>query len=107
ADVATAQARTSLNQRATPRDRLRTPGESQRIGSPAMETQPDTEPSRTRVALIFGGRSEEHAISCATAASVMRAIDRDRYDVVPIGITRDGHWVQVADDPAPLEISQG
>lgn len=72
-----------------------------------METQPDTEPSRTRVALIFGGRSEEHAISCATAASVLRAIDRDRYDVVPIGITRDGHWVQVADDPAPLEISQG
>src|SRR5690606_31498233 len=72
-----------------------------------METQPDTESNRTRVALIFGGRSEEHAISCATAASVMRSIDRERYDVVPIGITRDGHWVQVADDPALLEISEG
>lgn len=62
---------------------------------------------RVRVALVFGGRSEEHAISCATAASVMRAIDRDRYEVVPVGITREGYWVQVADEPAALEISDG
>ena len=74
-----------------------------------MDTQPAPPPGprRTTVALVFGGRSEEHAISCATAASVLRAIDRDRYDVVPIGITRDGRWVQVADDPAPLEITEG
>lgn len=74
-----------------------------------MDTQPAPKPStrRTTVALVFGGRSPEHAISCATAASVLRAIDRDRYDVLPIGITREGRWVQVADDPAPLEISEG
>ncbi|MCK0111324.1 D-alanine--D-alanine ligase [Ornithinimicrobium sp. F0845] len=74
-----------------------------------MDTHDAPQPSsrRTTVALVFGGRSEEHAISCATAASVLRAIDRDRYDVVPIGITRDGRWVQVADDPAPLEITEG
>lgn len=49
--------------------------------------------SRIRVAVVFGGRSSEHAISCVTAGAVMAAIDRDRYDVVPIGIARDGRWV--------------
>jgi D-alanine--D-alanine ligase len=48
---------------------------------------------RIRVAVVFGGRSSEHAISCVTAGSVMAAIDRDRYDVVPVGIARDGRWV--------------
>jgi D-alanine-D-alanine ligase len=45
-----------------------------------------------RVALLFGGRSSEHSISCATAGGVLGAIDRTRYEVVPIGITRDGAW---------------
>ncbi len=48
---------------------------------------------RIRVAVIFGGRSSEHGISCLTAAGVMRVIDRTRYDVVPIGITAAGVWV--------------
>ncbi|MFK5583630.1 MULTISPECIES: D-alanine--D-alanine ligase family protein [unclassified Serinicoccus] len=73
--------------------------------SPRTGTPPATD--RTRVALVFGGRSDEHAISCATAASVLRAIDRDRYDVVPVGITREGHWVLVEDDPAALDIRDG
>ena len=51
-----------------------------------------------RVAVVFGGRSSEHAISCVTAGSVLAALDRDRYDVVPVGITRDGRWVLAADD---------
>jgi D-alanine-D-alanine ligase len=62
---------------------------------------------RVRVAVVFGGRSSEHAVSCSTAASVLRALDRDRYDVVPIGIARDGRWVLVADDPGPLELRPG
>ena len=45
-----------------------------------------------RVALLFGGRSSEHAISCATAGGVLGAIDSERYEVIPIGITRDGAW---------------
>lgn len=56
------------------------------------------------MAVVFGGRSGEHTISCATAAGVLRAIDRERYDVVPVGITRSGKWVRVADDPAALEL---
>lgn len=53
-----------------------------------------------RVALLFGGRSSEHSISCATAAGVLSAIDRDRFEVVPIGITRAGAWTLQPDDPA-------
>ena len=67
-------------------------------------TQP---PDRIRVALVFGGSSSEHAVSCATAASVLEALDRSRYDVVPVGIARDGHWVLAADDPEPLRLSAG
>ena len=54
---------------------------------------------RTRVAVVFGGRSAEHAISCVTAGSVLKALDRERYDVIPIGIAPDGRWVLEADDP--------
>jgi D-alanine-D-alanine ligase len=48
---------------------------------------------RIRVAVIFGGRSSEHAISCVTAGSVLAALDPERYDVVPIGITTEGRWI--------------
>jgi D-alanine-D-alanine ligase len=53
--------------------------------------------------VIFGGRSTEHSISCVSAGSVLRAVDREKYDVVPIGIAPDGRWVLAADDPAALE----
>jgi D-alanine-D-alanine ligase len=60
--------------------------------------------NRPRVAVLFGGRSTEHAISCVSAGSVLAAIDRDAYDVVPIGISADGRWVLAPDDPAALTI---
>ena len=56
------------------------------------------EARRPRVAVVFGGRSPEHAVSCITAAGVVEAIDPERYDVVPIGITRAGRWVVGAAD---------
>jgi D-alanine-D-alanine ligase len=59
------------------------------------------------VAVVFGGRSSEHAISCVSAGSVLRALDRSRYDVVPIGLTPDGRWVLERDDPDRLQISEG
>jgi D-alanine-D-alanine ligase len=72
-----------------------------------MTTEQPGAPRKTRVALVFGGRSSEHAVSCSTAAGVMRAIDRDAYDVIPIGIARDGHWVLTDGDPAHLELTAG
>ena len=45
---------------------------------------------KVRVAVVFGGRSTEHAISCVSAGSVMAALDPERYEVVPVGIAKDG-----------------
>jgi len=59
--------------------------------------------SKKRVALIYGGVSGEHSVSCLTAASVMRAMDPQKYEILPIGIRRDGTWVPGVKDPALLE----
>ena len=61
---------------------------------------------KVRVAVVFGGRSAEHAISCVSAGSVIAALDPDRYDVVRVGITPDGGWV-LADDDQSLAIRDG
>ncbi|MFJ6002526.1 D-alanine--D-alanine ligase family protein [Arthrobacter sp. NPDC092385] len=55
---------------------------------------------KPRVLVLFGGRSSEHAVSCVTAAGVLEAIDRTRYDVVPVGITKSGQWSLVSADPS-------
>ncbi len=60
---------------------------------------------KPRVAVVFGGRSAEHAVSCSTAASVLAAIDRDAYDVVPIGISTEGKWVLESGDPERLALT--
>lgn len=61
----------------------------------------------TTVALLFGGRSGEHGISCVTAGGILGAIDRERYDVVAIGISRSGRLVHVSDDPADWTLTGG
>jgi D-alanine-D-alanine ligase len=48
---------------------------------------------RVRVGILFGGRSGEHEVSLASAASVIRGLDPDKYEAVPIGITKEGHWL--------------
>lgn len=62
---------------------------------------------RPRVMVLFGGRSGEHAISCATAGGVLRALDRDRYDVLAVGITPTGRWVLADEDPDRWAITPG
>ncbi|MET9620405.1 MULTISPECIES: D-alanine--D-alanine ligase family protein [unclassified Streptomyces] len=62
-------------------------------------------PRKPRVAVVFGGRSSEHAISVVTAGAVLRAIDRTKYDVLPIGITTDGRWALTADAPERMAIA--
>ncbi|MBD0292698.1 MAG: D-alanine--D-alanine ligase [Jiangellaceae bacterium] len=66
-----------------------------------------TQPRRIRVAVVFGGRSSEHAVSCVTAGSVLQVIDPERYQVVPIGITVKGRWVLGPSDPLRLAITGG
>jgi D-alanine-D-alanine ligase len=54
---------------------------------------------------VFGGRSTEHAISCVSAGSILSALDPDQYEVVPVGITREGRWVLAGGDPAQFAIA--
>ncbi len=69
-----------------------------------LPQSPEQPPRKPRVAVVFGGRSSEHGISMVTAGAVLRAIDRTKYDVLPIGITRDGRWVLTADEPERMTI---
>ncbi|MEQ4719139.1 D-alanine--D-alanine ligase family protein [Nonomuraea sp. B19D2] len=54
--------------------------------------------SKPRVAVVFGGRNSEHAVSLMGAGSVLDAIDRSKYEVIPVGIAQDGRWVLAASD---------
>ena len=49
--------------------------------------------AKLRVGILFGGRSGEHEVSLLSAASVLKAIDPTKYDVVPIGISKEGRWL--------------
>jgi D-alanine-D-alanine ligase len=59
--------------------------------------------ARTRLAILYGGRSAEHQVSVVSARSVMEALDPDRFEVVPIAITREGAWL--LPDRSPLELA--
>lgn len=69
-----------------------------------MSTDPSRKP---RVAVVFGGRSSEHSISCVSAGSVIAALDPAQYEVIPIGITHDGRWVLESADPERLALGPG
>ena len=63
--------------------------------------------SRTRVLVLFGGRSSEHSISVVSAGSVISAIDTDRFEVLPVGITPEGAWVAHHGRPERMVIEDG
>jgi D-alanine-D-alanine ligase len=72
---------------------------------------------KQRIGILFGGRSGEHEVSLLSAASILKAIDKKKYDIVPIGITKQGHWLgsdeaqalltRSASQPGPLELRAG
>lgn len=70
-----------------------------------LPQNPEQPLRKPRVAVVFGGRSSEHGISVVTAGAVLRAIDRTKYDVLPIGITQDGRWALTADEPDRMAIT--
>jgi D-alanine-D-alanine ligase len=61
---------------------------------------------RVRVGVLFGGRSGEHEVSLASAESILRYIDQSKYEIVPIGITREGRWLASGDPLAALKSGQ-
>jgi D-alanine-D-alanine ligase len=60
---------------------------------------------RIRVAVVYGGRSNEHGVSVVSAGSVMSALDSEKYEVIPVGITRHGGWVLTEVDPEKLQVT--
>jgi len=60
--------------------------------------------NRIRVAVVFGGRSNEHAVSCVSAGAVLRNLDPVRYEAVPVGITGEGSWMLADGDVQSLAI---
>jgi D-alanine-D-alanine ligase len=67
----------------------------------------DTAKRKLRLALVFGGRSAEHVVSVSSARSVMEALDPERFEVVPIGITRQGAWILPRTSPLELTAPEG
>ena len=60
---------------------------------------------RIRVAVIYGGRSSEHSVSCVSAGAVMAHLDTNKYEVIPVGISLDGAWMVGESDPEKLTIA--
>ena len=63
--------------------------------------------TKPTVAIVFGGRSSEHSVSCATAAGVLEAIDRDHWNVIAVGVTEQGRWVPASTDPQDWQFREG
>ncbi|MDO1584663.1 D-alanine--D-alanine ligase family protein [Rhizobium oryzicola] len=63
--------------------------------------------NKLKIGVLFGGQSAEHDVSIMSATNVMKAMDRGRYDVLPIGVDRDGCWWLGADDGEPLQPGRG
>ena len=55
--------------------------------------------AKQRIMVLYGGRADEHSISCISTAGVLKAIDSERFDVVPVGITKAGKWIVDGEDP--------
>ena len=78
-----------------------------RVGRVDSSAQPPEGGRKPRVAVVFGGRSSEHSISCISAGSVIAALDPEKYDVVPVGIAADGRWVLESAEPGHLVLGPG
>ncbi|NEG97108.1 D-alanine--D-alanine ligase [Bifidobacterium sp. SMB2] len=63
--------------------------------------------SKKRIVVLYGGRADEHPISCISAASVLNAIDTDRFEPIPVGITKDGKWIVNGEDPRGWNLDSG
>ena len=63
--------------------------------------------AKKRIMVLYGGRADEHSISCISTAGVLNAIDTERFDVVPVGITKTGQWIVGGEDPRSWSLNDG
>lgn len=59
--------------------------------------------AKKRIVVMYGGKADEHSISCISAASALRALDTDKFEAIPVGITKDGKWIVNGENPARME----
>lgn len=62
---------------------------------------------KQRVVVLYGGRADEHSISCISTAGVLKAMDTERFEPIPVGITKAGEWVMGGTDPRDFDMSDG
>lgn len=60
-----------------------------------------------RIVVMYGGKADEHPISCISTASVLKALDTDRFEAIPVGITKAGEWIVDGEDPRGWDLSAG
>lgn len=63
--------------------------------------------AKKRIVVMYGGKADEHSISCISAASALRALDTDKFEVIPVGITKDGKWIVNGENPLGWSLDEG
>ncbi|MBW3092350.1 D-alanine--D-alanine ligase [Bifidobacterium sp. 82T10] len=63
--------------------------------------------AKTRIVVMYGGKADEHSISCISAAGVLRAFDEERFEPIPVGITKKGQWIVGGEDPRGWNMAEG
>ncbi|MCH9276901.1 D-alanine--D-alanine ligase [Bifidobacterium amazonense] len=63
--------------------------------------------AKTRIVVMYGGKADEHSISCISAAGVLRAFDEERFEPIPVGITKQGQWIVGGEDPRGWNMAEG
>lgn len=63
--------------------------------------------AKKRIVVMYGGKADEHSISCISAASALRALDTDKFEAIPVGITKDGKWIVNGEDPLGWSLNEG
>lgn len=63
--------------------------------------------AKKRIVVMYGGKADEHSISCISAASALRALDADKFEAIPVGITKDGKWIVNGENPLGWSLDEG
>lgn len=63
--------------------------------------------AKRRIVVMYGGKADEHSISCISAASALRALDTDKFEAIPVGITKDGKWIVNGENPLGWSLDEG
>ena len=63
--------------------------------------------AKKRIVVMYGGKADEHSISCISAASALRALDTDKFEAIPMGITKDGKWIVNGENPLGWSLDEG